>query len=167
MSFIVNHNTGTDTAVPGVSTLTLTRGIPNFGADWREKMDSPEESIITNLNAPVAYPEKFRTAVSEISDIYKNTGIANTLMAPTRKGRNILSQLTEVWTVTDSVDTTYLVALPVSCHIVLKVPDHPAITASDIITLIGRAVSGLYETGDATGSRLQALMRGALKPTDM
>jgi hypothetical protein len=167
MSFVVNHNTGTDTPITGVSELSLPRSIPNFGVDWRTKSDEPEEVVITNMNAPVAYPERFRTGASDIADIYKGTGISSTEYSASRKGRNILSQLTEVWTVTDTVDTTYKVALPVSCHIVLKVPEDPAITADDILTLIGRNVSGLFDSGSETGSRLQALMRGSLKPSDM
>lgn len=163
MSFVVNHNTGTDTPISGVSELSLERGIPNFGADFRVVSDEPNEVIITNMNAPVAYPEKFRTAVTDIADIYRNSGITNTQYSVNRRGKNILVQLTETWTVTDTADTTYSVALPVSCHFVIKVPEDPAVTADDVLTLIGRAVSGLFDSGSEEGTRLQALMRGSLK----
>jgi hypothetical protein len=167
MSLIVNTNIGTDTPVTGVTELTLDRSIPNYGSDWRVTKDEPDEVIITNMHAPVTYPEKFRTGVTEVADVYKGTGISSSLYSPTRKGNNVLVQLTEVWTVTDTVDTTYNVALPISGHVVLKIPQDPAITADLIIAFLGRLVSGLYETGSEDGTRLQALLRGALKPSDI
>lgn len=167
MSFIVNHNTGTDTPIPGVSSLTLTRGLVNYKADWRIKEDEPEQFILTNLNAPVAYSESFRWAVSDIENIYKNTGITSNLYSPTRKGVNLLIQNVETWTVTDTEDTTYNVALPIEGHIVLKLPEDPAITVDDILTFIGRLVSGLFDTGSETGTRIQAFMRRSLRPSDM
>lgn len=167
MSFTVNKNIGTDTPISGVSSLTLERSIPNYGVDWRTKSDEPDEVVVTNMNSPVAFPEKFRVAASDINDIYKGTGISNTLVSPVRGGRNVLVQLTEIWTVTDSADPTYNVALPVSAHVVLKVPNHPAIVANDVVALLGRLVSGLYDSGSEESSRIAAILRGSLKPSDM
>lgn len=160
----VNH---TDTPISGVSSLSLDRGLVNFQADFKVKQDSPDEVVITNLTSPVNFPERFRFSVEEKTDVYKGSGLDPTFYAPSKRGRSILSQLTEVWTVTDSVDTTYQVALPVSAHIVIKVPDNENITPAMVEALVGRVVSGLFETGSEATTRLQAMLRGSLKPSDL
>lgn len=163
----LNKNYGTDTIVSQGLSLKLDRGIPNFGADFKTRTDEPSEVILTNLNSPVAYPENFRFATSKVANIYKGTGIAATSHSQVSTGTNVLCQLTETWTVQDDTDPNYCVALPVSAHIVLKVPDDPMITVDDITGLLGRAISGLFETGSTSGHRIQALLRGSLKPSDI
>lgn len=162
----LNKNYSPDTEVPGVSSLSLARGIPNFGADWKVKNDEPNEVILTNLNSPVAYPENYRFGSTVVKDIYKGTGISPSLYSQSREGTNSLCQLTEVWTKTDTADPSYTVALPISGHVVLKIPNDPIITVEDIIGFLGRLISGFYETGSAEGTRLQAILRGCLKPSD-
>lgn len=157
----------TDTPISGVSSLTLSRGLVNYGADFKVKSDEPNEAIITNLTCPISYPEKFRWSYSDVADVYKGTGIDPGLFAPTRRGVSLLCQLTETWKVTDSVDASYEVALPVSAHVVLKVPTNDNITPAMVQTLIGRLISGLYETGLNDTKRLSALLRGSLEPADL
>lgn len=157
----------TDTPISGVSSLTLDRGLVNFGADFKVKSDEPDEVVVTNLTSPVSFPEKFRFGASEVADVYKGAGIEPSLYAPSRRGVSILGQVTEVWTVTDSVDASYQVALPVSAHLVIKVPQSDQITPAMVQALVGRLVSGLYETGSETTTRIQAMLRGALKPSDV
>lgn len=157
----------TDTAISGVSSLPFSRGLVNFGADFRIKSDEPDEAILTNMTSPLNFPEKARVGFTEVADVYKGAGIDPSLYAPTKRGVSILSQITEVWTVTDSEDPTFQVALPVSAHIVLKIPNHELITPAMVTTLLGRAVSGLYDTGDLTTKRLAAMLRGSLLPSDL
>lgn len=157
----------TDTAIDGVSTLDLARGLVNYGADWKVKQDEPNEVILTNLTSPITYPERFRVGASEVVDVYKGSGIDAGLYAPTRRGISVLCQLTEVWKVTDSTDATYEVALPITGHIVLKVPSNENITPAMINTFMGRLVSGLFETGSETTTRLASILRGSLKPADL
>lgn len=156
-----------DTAISGVSSLPFPRGLVNFGADWKVKVNEPEEAVLTNLTSPTSYPEKLRVGVSDVADVYKGAGLDPGVYAPSRRGISVLGQLTEVWTVTDSVDATYQVALPVSAHLVIKVPNNENVTPAMVQTLIGRLVSGLYETGATDTIRLSALLRGSLIPSDL
>lgn len=157
----------TDTPIEGVTTLSLTRGLVNFGADFKERSDEPNEVIITNLTSPLGQPETFRWSFSEISDVYKNTTIDPTLRYPTKKGVNVLCQLNDTWKITDSNDPTFEALIPVSAHLVLKVPSCEAVTAEQVIGLVGRLVSGLFDTGSSESTRLKALLRGSLEPSDI
>jgi hypothetical protein len=157
----------TDTAISGVTSLNLARGLVNYGADWRVKQDEPTEVILTNLTSPINYPERVRVGATEVADVYKGSGVEPGLYAPTRRGISILSQLTEVWKVSDTVDSAYEVALPITGHIVLKVPNSDQITPEMINTFLGRLVSTLFETGSDTTSRIASILRGSLTPSDI
>lgn len=154
----------TDTPVSGVTTLTLPRSVVNFGADYRVREDEPDNAVLTNLTAPQGQPERFRWGYSEVADVYKGTDIEPALRTQMKRGVQVLCQLTETWNVTDTEDATYNVALPVSAHIVLKIPNSTVITAANVEYLVGRLVSGLFETGSTTDERLVALLRGSLIP---
>lgn len=157
----------TDTAINGVTTLNLARGKVNYGADFRVKSDEPGEAIITNLSSPVVYPERYRFSVTDVKNVYTGSNIEPSLYSPTKTGTSLLVQLTEVWKVTDTVDTSLEVALPVSAHIVIKVPNHELVTPAAVQTLVGRLISGLYETGSESTTRITAMLRGSLKPSDL
>ena len=157
----------TDTPISGVSSLNFARGLLNYGADFKIKSDEPGEVIMTNLTCPVVYPEKIRVSVSDVANVYTGSSIEPSLYAPTKRGTSLLVQLTEIWKVTDTVDSSFEAALPVSAHIVIKVPNHELVTPAAVTTLVGRLISGLYETGSTTNTRLTALLRGSLKPSDV
>lgn len=158
----------TDTPIEGVSSLTFSRGLLNLGKDFRVKSDNPgKEVVITNLTCPVDRPEKIRIAYSDVTNIYTGTGIESPLTAPTKRGVSVLIQLTETISVTDSVDADFRIDLPVSYHLVVKVPVSEYITSSDIETGLGRLLSGLFDTGVATTSRLDAILRGSLVPAEL
>lgn len=157
----------TDTPIPGVAELTIPIGLVNFGADFRVRSDEPGEAIITNLTSPIDRPEKYRFAMNEIKDVYRNSGIDTTLYSPSRRGASVLCQLTDTWTVVDSVDTSYEVALPIEGHIVLKLPANENITADMVKGFVGRLVSGLFDTGVTTSTRMKSLLRGSLLPLDL
>lgn len=157
----------TDTAISGVSSLNFQRGLVNFGADFKIKSDKPDEVWLTNLTSPVIYPERYRISVSDVKNIYSGSSIEPSLHAPTRTGTSLLVQLTEIQKVTDTEDTSYEVALPFSAHIVIKVPNNELVTPAVIETFVGRLISGLYETGDTGTTRLAAMLRGSLKPSDL
>lgn len=157
----------TDTPISGVTSLTIPVGLVNYGADFRVKSNEPGEVVITNLTSPTDRPEKFRFAMSDIKDIYRNTGIDPSLYAPSKRGISILGQLTDVWTVVDSADPSYDVALPMEAHIVMKVPANDYITADMVLAFLGRTVDSLLETGVNNSNRLKALLRGSLLPIDM
>lgn len=157
----------TDTAIEGVSSLDLSRGLLNFGADFRVKSNQANEIVLTNLTSPVDRPEKFRIAYSEIPNVYSGSGIESSLYANTKRGISVLVQLTEILSVTESTDAEYRYDLPVSYHLVIKVPADANITSAMVATGVGRLVSGLFETGSETTARLDAILRGSLTPADL
>jgi hypothetical protein len=157
----------TDTPIPDVTTLSLTRGLVNFGADYRVKSSTAGEVVVTNLTSPVDRPERFRIAFSEVANVYSGSGIDPTCYAPSKKGVSVLIQLTDIYSVTDDTDASYRVDLPVSAHLVLKIPSNENITSDAIQALVGRLVSGLYDTGSEETTRIVSLIRGSLTPSDL
>lgn len=159
----------TDTTVSGVPSLSLPMSVLNFAADFRVKdSDSKKETIITNMTSPIDRPETIRIGVSEIKNVYTGTGIDPSVMSPSKKGVSIVCQIKGTWTVTDSVDASYRVDLPVEAHIVMKIPAHELITADVTKAWVGRMAAGLVEnTGLADSTRLNSLLRGSLLPSDM
>lgn len=158
----------TDTAIAGYTPQTLTMGAVNFGANFTVKSEiGGKELVITNLTCPVDRPEKFRYSFTDVANVYTGTGIEPSLAAPSKKGISLLVQLTEVLSVTESTDADFRIDLPVSYHLVVKVPSSEYITASVVQTGICRLLSGLYATGDDATTRIDALLRGSLKPSDI
>jgi hypothetical protein len=158
----------TDTPISGVTTLTFPRAILNFEKDFRVKSNNTgKEVVLTNITSPVDRPEKIRIAYSDIANVYSGTGVEASVSAPTKRGVSILAQVTETISVTDSVDPDYRVDLPVSYHVVIKVPASEHITGSDIQLGLGRLLSSLFDGGVSTTSRLEAILRGSLVPSEL
>lgn len=165
----VSKSTGyTDTPIEGVSALTLNRGLLNYAADFRQKSATPgKEIVLTNITSPMDRPENIRIAYSDVANIYSGTSIDPSLCAPTKRGVSLLCQLTEVQSVTDSADPEFRIDLPISAHLVIKVPASEYITAADVIAVVGRLLSGLFDTGSTSTARLNAMLRGSLVPADL
>lgn len=157
----------TDTPISGVSSLEFPRGLVNFGADFRVRSEKKDEMLLTNITSPIDRPEKFRIAWSLVDSVYNGSGISVANQAASLRGVNLLIQLTEVATVTDSADPAYRVDVPISVHCVVRVPAVDQLTEEHIQTVLGRLISGFYETGSETTSRIKALLRGSLEPSDI
>lgn len=157
----------TDTAIPDVTSLDFARGLVNFGADFKVKAEGADDLTLTNLTSPVVYPEKMRFSVSDVANVYSGSSVEPSLYSPTKRGVSLLVQVNEMWKVTDTVDPSYEVALPVQAHLVIKVPNHELVTPAAVETMVGRLISCLYETGSEDTTRLTAMLRGSLKPSDL
>lgn len=157
----------TDTPISGVTSLELPRGLVNYGADFRVKSNTKDELIMTNLTCPIDRPEKVRIAWSQKKDAYANTGIAPAYQAPNTTGVSLLVQETVVGSVTDSTDPTYRVDAPISAHIVINTIPLQEVSENDVLMVVGRLVSSLFETGSEANTRLKALLRGSLEPSDL
>jgi hypothetical protein len=157
----------TDTAISGVSSLTFPRGLVNLSKDFRVKSNNGKEVVLTNVTSPIDRPENVRLAYTEVANIYSGTGIEPSVAAPSKKGVSVLAQVTDVLSVTDSADADYRIDLPLSAHLVIKVPASEYITSAQVQTLIGRLLSGLFDTGSTAGTRLEAILRGSLVPSEL
>lgn len=155
-----------DTAISGVTKLDLPRGLINFGADFNLVEDKTSEVILTNITSPLDRPENFRLAYTQIKDIYSSADVHPNVQAPSKRGVSLLIQLTNTISDVDVTKNTR-VDLPISAHMVLKFPANAAITPEIIQEHVGRMVSGMFETGSITTSRLKSMMRGSLLPKDL
>lgn len=166
MAFVVNKNY-TDTAISGATDKTKLLAKINYSTDFALKTRSANEAILTNLTSPVGFPEQFRTGVTIHPNVYKNTGIDPNFHPPSRQGVSVLSGISEVWSVTETTDPAFKVALPVSAHIVIKAPQSEYISSADIESLVIRLLSTLYTQNSSGLERITALLRGSLVPQDV
>lgn len=153
----------TDTA--GGTAPTLTGIAKNYGADFAKKVDVAGNADITNITSPPDAPNTERFSVTVIKDIYKGTPVNESYKSGNKSGFSLLSQCNLVATITDSEDSTYRVDVPISAHVVVKGPNDSNITTTHLTTALMRAIGGLYETDGS--SRLAALVRGSLLPSDL
>lgn len=155
----------TDTPISGVTSLNFPRALLNFEADFAEKEETSGSLILTNITAPLDREETIRYARNEVKNVYSNTSIDPKVQSPNRKGVQLLVQIHDTATVTDSDDPTYRVDLPIQTHVVIKVPSDALISGNVVQTHLGRVVSALFDTGSTATSRIEKLLRGALEPT--
>lgn len=157
-----------DTPIEGVTALTFPRAILNIEKDFRIKSnDAGKEIVLTNLTSPIDRPEKIRIAYSEIANIYSGTGIDPAMSAPSKKGVSLLIQVTNVMSVTDDTDPSYRIDQPFSAHLVLKLPSSEYLTGAVVQEQIGRLLSSCFDSGSLSTTRLEALLRGSLVPSDL
>lgn len=157
-----------DTPVSGVTKLEFPRGILNFKEDFREKQQiGKKEVLLTNITSPIDREEKIRIAIDDVKNVYANTSIDPSVYAPTRRGVSVLAQISDVLSVRDDQSPEYRVDLPVSAHLVIKVPSSEHINGAQVQVLIGRLLSSLFDTGATSTARLEAILRGSLLPSDL
>lgn len=164
MSIIINKGY-TDTFYEG--TPTLTRGKLNFARDFRVKKDSGGELLLANLTSPLDRGEQIMLTHNTIKNVYDKTDIDPSVYAPSRRGVALYAKIQDTFEVTDSSDAEFCQHLPLKASLSITVPASAHITAADIEVLVGRLVSTLYDTGSVTTERLNALLRGSLKPSDL
>lgn len=155
----------TDTPISG--TPTLARGKLNFGADFRVKDEGAGKLILTNITSPLDRNEEIMYSTTSVANIYDKTSIDPSVYAPSRKGVNLYSKITDIYEVTDSTDADFLIQLPVSVSITIRTANSPYIDANAVQAVVARAVSTLYDTDSESITRLNALLRGSLKPSDL
>lgn len=157
----------TDTPISGATPITVTRPVINFGEDFRERKQTESELVLVNLTSPLDRTEKVRYSVQNVANVYTGTDIDPSVHAPVRRGVSLLIQRTATISVTDDSAGNARVDLPVSFHIVAKVPVSEHIDASLIEQELLRTLSMAYETNSSDTSRINAMLRGSLAPKDL
>lgn len=149
-----------DTIISGAATPTLTPiPVMNWNVDFAVKSDIPGEVILINTTTPYDQNEKVRFGYSEIADIYKGSDLSADQYAANKSGVNILVQVTETVKVTDSLVATPVAYLPISAHLVLKVPKSAYLTDAVINTTVCRLIGSLYKNGTLD---IKSLLKGSL-----
>lgn len=155
-----------DTPVTNPVALTMTREPINYDADFRKLKETSDELWLTNITSPIDRPEKIRIARKEVGDVYLGTDISTSVQAPSKKGVNLHIQLQQIAEITDSENPEFLVQAPVTVSLTIKTPAS-YISADDAMNSVERLLSGVFETNDKSTSRLAALLRGSLAPSDL
>jgi hypothetical protein len=155
----------TDTSIP--ENPVLTRGKLNYNKDFRPAKDGNGSLTLVNITSPMDRPEEILMNFSQIKNIYDKTSIDPSVYAPSTKGVNLYLKLQDTYQVTDDTDPSFVQHLPITASITLRVPQSEFITATNVQTVLARAVSGLYDTGSVAVDRLNAALRGSLKPSDL
>lgn len=137
----------------------------NYGSDFRVSTDVSGEVTLTNVTSPLDRNETIRFALAPIKDVYTNTGVDASYMAPSHQGLSLVVQVSDTWRYEDSANpTASKVDLPISAHLVIKAPKTSYIGADDYLAIAKRAFSLLFATGSVDSSRLMQMLKGALDP---
>lgn len=165
MSISIVKNT-TDTTPSGDKPSIEVVGL-NYATDFRMSQKSTaDRTCLINVTSPRDAQENMILAATNVRDIYSGSNIDPAYRDAVRRGTSILVQLNDVWTLKDSADDKFRVDLPISAHLVIKVPSS-YVTAADVKSFVGRMLGGLFETGSSGTSRIDALMRGITIPKDL
>jgi hypothetical protein len=137
----------------------------DYSVDFSIISDKPGEVILTNITSPMDRGETIRFALTQVKDVYTGTDIDASYKAPSHAGVSLVAQVSDTWRYYDSTDLSLpAVDLPISAHVVIKVPKTSYITADDFLTIAKRAFSLLFDTGAITSARLVEMLKGSLDP---
>lgn len=156
-----------DTAISGVSSLNLSRGLLNLPADWKMQSVNSNECVLTNLKAPLDRPETIRIQWSEKANVYQNSGVDVSVRPPSQKGISFVIQHRRILTCTDSASPDFRQDVPVQVHTVCTFPAFELFTADMLQIELGRMLSAFYNTGVTDVNRMSAIMRGAVQSSEV
>lgn len=136
----------------------------DFVHDFKKKVDEPSEAIITNVSgSEISTMETVRYGVSNVNNVYQGTNTELAAQAPTKKGVQILVELTENYRATHAT-TGEEIDLPCKGRIVLRFPTHACVTEEMVQDLLSRTISSALASGKTDASRLVEVARGSLLP---
>lgn len=152
------------TAVEGLAAVTYTIPPLNYDADFRAIEEGVGKVVYTDVSSPQDQPSTLRIAQQSKANVYAGTTIDPSVFLANRRGSDTIIEVREVWAETESTDASYLRLMPVRAAITLSLPTAATITYSDVSTLIGRAIAGLFAQADATNEDgITGLLHGVVK----
>lgn len=126
--------------------------------------------ILSNTTGPVDQPETIRYAISDVSNIYKNSDIQPIHRQDGVRGKKVLISVRDTARVTlGSGDT---VDYPVKAGITLEYPLSADLTPSDFFEVVSRCAAATQDylkntvAGTADSNLMASIVRGALNPQD-
>jgi hypothetical protein len=169
--FVVTTNHGTMTSAKS-QTFVTPKAI-DFGSDFEKVMESKDELRLVSNKSPLGREDKYRFAISEVSNIYTNSGIDKALQSQLKSGTKILFGSSGVLTFTDATSGD-VYDKPIYGTVALTVPKDPAMTATVVADFIAQLMAGLadYAASAATGTpteqdRIWAALRHRLAPSEV
>lgn len=135
----------------------------NYASDYAVKEEVANATTLINTTTPVDQPETLRYAISDIANVYNNTGIDPAYWSQNKRGVALTFGLHNIYRVSgfpnnESID------LPVQIHTVIRVPQSQYLPTEAIFSDWLRQVSMALETNGTDESMLNSLLRGALNP---
>lgn len=133
---------------------------PNVGS-FKYSKDDPGESILMNVAGALDQPNSIRYGVTRIADVFKGSPAAP-VAGQRVDGNSFLVQLAETWKVYDGADTSVQpYYLPVSAHMVLKLPVDALVTGALVETLLLRLLGAIQRNAtDDLDVALTPLLHG-------
>lgn len=142
----------------------------DYANDFAVTEDSSSNLVLTNITSPIDQPETLRIGYQHVGNIYNGTNINPSYMAVTKAGVSVVSQVHDILRVTCEPETgcnPVIFDLPIKSHVVISVPLSQYVTADLALAVAKRGVSGLFDTGSVASTRLNQILRDALKPSTM
>lgn len=144
--------------IPDLAYLT------DFSMDSRNQKTG--EVILTNTTTPIDQPEILRFAIENVANVYANSNIPSYNRSVTTRGVSLLLQVNDILRVSDPGSECccgQTFDLPISTHIVLRVPLNQFVTANEVMAVAKRNFAMLFAGAD-NSARLNELLRGTLSP---
>lgn len=152
-----SHNMATSTAlhlgVTAVGGTTLQAyQLPNinWATDWSKVGGAANSTLLASVISPYDAQTRLRVSTSPVANVYAGTGVDPSYMLPTKRGVSMLVQLNLVASVTDSADPKFRADLPISCHVVMKLPMSGYLTESDLEAVLQATFASFYGTNVGT-----------------
>jgi hypothetical protein len=165
---ITNHGSLTTAKAP----QTIGATALNFGADFNVIAQSPNEVRLISNKSPLGREDKFRFAVSDVANIYTNSGIDRAAQSQLKTGTKILIGGSTVHTFTDENGNTY--DKPMYGTFTMTVPKDPAESEELVADFVGMMFAAMSEwaKSEASGSpdmqsRLWNMLRHVLNPQEV
>lgn len=154
--------------------LTSDTSIQTLSPDWAafSKTDKSKgtDVIITSLSAPLACPTTYRFQASAVNNVYTNSGVDPNFRGQTTRGVSFVVGIKHGLVGSDS-ETGEQIILPLSSHIVVKVPANVEVNGDIILGSIERLLGGLDDTSilgatrrERVAKRINSILRGGLTP---
>lgn len=153
----ITVETGTGQTTSGTALTPLAPDAGSYGYT----VDDPGQAVMKNVVNALDQPNTVRCQVATVADVFKGSDVAAAAGQRT-DGLSILVQITESWKVTDSV-TGDVYYLPISAHMVLKIPVDANITGALLQALVTRLVGSLDRGAADVADSLTSLSHGVVR----
>lgn len=143
----------------------------SWGADsaFVKKQDEPGSCVLTNVNSGVDTPCEITFGRQTIKNVYANTAVNPAYQSANSTGVKVLTKVSAVCSIVDTVDTSYRVDVPISATITLTTGTDAMLDDDMCLSFLRYTMSTFFNDATAaanvTSSRLGALRRGSLVPT--
>jgi len=161
--------TGTSQEIDLLDSAMTPRGYDGTGTltavPYVLRTDNPGETVYQNVLCNIDQPNYVKFSAAAVPDMFKNIALSPIEGQAGIQGLNYLVQVAETWAMRDGIATPSAY-LPVSAHIVLKLPQHVAVDATAVAGLVCRLLGALCGTNQDLPSGLGSILHGITRNFD-